>query len=89
MYGERTQGNPKVVTSSRLKHPDPKLEAVIKGAEKRAWTRKRGKGGGYIRLLCPCGLHQRSVHLTPSDPKYPLNLVKWLERQPCWKDGGE
>jgi hypothetical protein len=26
----------------------------------------------------------KTMHLTPSNPRYELNLRKWLERQPCW-----
>lgn len=38
----------------------------------------------YYRVKCPCGLHQRSIHLTPSDPNYVRNALRWLRRQTCY-----
>ncbi len=35
----------------------------------------------------PRGQHQRRVHITPSNPRYGLNLRMWLKRQPCWRGG--
>lgn len=36
-------------------------------------------------FACPCTEeHFKTVHLSPSNPNYELNLRKWLERQPCW-----
>lgn len=40
----------------------------------------------YYTVKCPCGTHKRWIHLTPSDPNYLRNAVKWLHRQQCWKD---
>jgi hypothetical protein len=35
---------------------------------------------------CGCeAKHMKTVHLTPSDPRYGLNTRKWFERT-CWKD---
>ncbi len=68
---------------SRPKHQVKELEAVLREAEQRHW---RVDKPNYFRLLCPCGKHQRRVHLTPSNPNYELNLRKWLERQPCWEE---
>jgi hypothetical protein len=70
---------------SRPKHQVKELEAVLREVEQRGW---RVDKPNYFRLLCPCGKHQRRVHLTPSNPNYELNLRKWLERQPCWKETG-
>ena len=74
---------------SRPKHQDKDLEEIIREAERRGWRAE--KGSKYFELLCPkkCGKHYRWVHLTPSDPRYGLNLRKWLERQPCWKEKEE
>jgi hypothetical protein len=74
---------------TRPRHPDKKLEALLKYAEAKKWRVDRP--GAYFRLRCPCGEHQRRLHLTPSDPNYELNARKWLERQPCWKleEGGK
>jgi len=37
----------------------------------------------YYQVRCSCGLHKRSIHLTPSDPNYVRNVRQWLERQNC------
>jgi hypothetical protein len=74
---------------TRPRHPDKDLEEIIREAERHNW--RASKGRKYFELLCPskCGQHYRWVHLTPSDPHYALNLRKWLERQPCWKQKKE
>jgi hypothetical protein len=69
---------------SRPKHQVKELEAVLKEAERKDWTVDRPSPTGYFRLRCPCGKHQRHVHLTPSNPRYELNLRKWLDRTGCW-----
>jgi hypothetical protein len=69
---------------SRPRHQAKELEAILRDAERRGW--QVDKGSGYFRMRCPCGNHQRWVHLTPSSPNYGLNLRKWLERQPCWQE---
>ena len=38
----------------------------------------------YYRVKCPCGLHQRWIHLTPSNPQYAKNALAWLYRQSCY-----
>jgi hypothetical protein len=68
----------------RPKHPDKDLESLIQRAEKQGWTVVRQKN--YYRMRCPCGLHSKSVHKSPSDPRYTLNLRKWFERQSCWEE---
>jgi hypothetical protein len=70
---------------SRPRHPDKELEAIIREAEDGGWLADRPSA--YFRLLCPCGQHQRRVHITPSNPRYGLNLRMWLKRQPCWRGG--
>jgi hypothetical protein len=67
----------------RPKHPNKDLEAIIRAAEDHGWTVEKNPRG-YYWIKCPCKAHQRGVHITPSDPKYPLNVSKWLERKPCW-----
>lgn len=37
----------------------------------------------YYRVKGPCGDHQRSIHLTPSNPNYSRQALNWLRRQPC------
>lgn len=69
---------------SRPRHQVKELEAVLQQAEGRGW--RIDKGSKYFSMRCPCGNHQRWVHLTPSSPNYELNLRKWLQRQPCWQE---
>jgi hypothetical protein len=38
----------------------------------------------YYRVTCPCGLHMRWIHLTPSGSTYVRDAIKWLYRQPCY-----
>lgn len=72
----------------RPRHPDKDLESILQLAEGQGWRviRKRK----YYKAYCPCGDHLKTIHMTPSNPNYGLNLTKWLERQPCWEgsDGG-
>jgi len=37
----------------------------------------------YYRVKCPCGLHQRWIHLTPSGAHYIKNALAWMHRQGC------
>lgn len=68
----------------RPRHPNKNLEALLKEAERRVWGVL--KGGRYFKIRCPCGEHQRTVHITPSDPNYERNLRGWLKRTGCWED---
>lgn len=68
--------------ADRNRHPNKELEAAIRYAEAAGWRRTRGKG--YFRLYCPCGIHIKSVALTPSNPNYKRNLISWFHRQDCW-----
>lgn len=40
----------------------------------------------YYTVRCPCGQHQRQVHLTPSSPNYGKEVIKWARRKDCWRD---
>ncbi|WP_409494952.1 hypothetical protein [Amycolatopsis sp. cmx-11-12] len=43
----------------------------------------------YYTVRCPCGQHQRWIHLTPSGSNYGKNALSWLLRQPCYEiEGG-
>jgi hypothetical protein len=56
-------------------------------AEARGWRVERGSK--YYKLMCPCAEeHFKTVHLTPSNPKYRINLLAWLRRCACWKGEG-
>lgn len=70
----------------RPRHPDKDLEAVLRSAEKQDWTvTKRPRG--YFKMKCPCDEgHAKTVHLSPSNPKYHLQLVNQLKRSTCWRE---
>lgn len=71
----------------RPRHPDKDLERLLRDFEKQGWSVTKRKR--YFNVYCPCeGKHKRGVHLTPSDSNYELNVRKWLQRQPCYKDEG-
>lgn len=38
----------------------------------------------YYTVRCPCGQHQRWIHLTPSSAAYVKNALQWLYRQSCY-----
>ncbi|RFS86993.1 hypothetical protein D0T12_01675 [Actinomadura spongiicola] len=31
----------------------------------------------YYTVKCPCGVHQRQIHLSPSNPNYFRQAVRW------------
>ena len=53
------------------------------GGGGKTWRVTRGKK--YWKLWCPnpCKC-RKTVHLTPSDPRYTMNLRHWLSRETCW-----
>lgn len=65
------------------KHGRKDLEAVLGEYHEAGWRIEDPPT--YYRVLCPCGSHMRWIHLTPSDPKYAMNALKWLYRQPCYE----
>lgn len=65
------------------KHPKKELEAVLGEFHLAGWSIAKGKR--YYRVRCSCGSHQRSIHLSPSDPNYARNALGWLYRQPCYE----
>jgi hypothetical protein len=70
---------------TRPKHPDKDLEPVLKEAESQNWIVTKGKK--YFKMKCPCpDKHSKTVHLSPSDPKYRKNLLAQLLRATCWKE---
>lgn len=48
--------------------------------EMSGWTFTRGT---YFKGRCPCGSHQKMIHVTPSDPKYLRNLKAHVRRLEC------
>lgn len=69
---------------SRPRHTKKELEELLQEAERKRWEGRRGKK--YFRMFCPCGAHQKTVHLSPSDPHYKQNLVGRLMRTGCWEE---
>ena len=68
------------------KHPRKELDAVLDAFHDAGWAVLDPPR--YYKVRCPCGKHQRSIHLTPSDPNYMRNALKWLARQQCSNGGG-
>lgn len=71
------------MSTGRPTHPKPDLEKLLKLVEANGWRVTRGKK--YYSCRCACLAHMKTMHLTPSDPNYALNMIKWFQRQPCWK----
>ncbi|WP_211261535.1 hypothetical protein [Pseudonocardia acaciae] len=69
----------------RPKHPDKDIERLLCALESAGWDVEKGRK--YFKALCPCGTHQKWVHLTPSSSSYLKNLTGWLRRNTCWKEG--
>lgn len=70
--------------SGRPKHPRKELEAVLRAAESQGWAIVKTT---YFKMRCPCeDKHAKTVHLTPSNPRYLMNLLGQLRRATCWKD---
>jgi hypothetical protein len=65
------------------RHPVKELEALLGEFHEEGCTIQDPPT--YYRVACPCGDHMRWIHLTPSDPNYVKNALKWLRRQPCTK----
>jgi len=50
--------------------------------EAEGWTFTKNK---YFKGRCPCGVHTKMVHLTPSSPTYLRNLRRFIKRLDCSK----
>ncbi len=76
------------------KHPNKDLEKVLRVFDRHGYTIKDPPT--YYTLRCPCGQHQRQLHLTPSSPYHGNHALKWAMRLSCWtsqedddQDGGK
>jgi hypothetical protein len=70
---------------TRARHPRRELEAVLRAAESQNWIVKKSKK--YFKMYCPCeDKHIKTVHLTPSSPKYRQDLLGQLRRATCWNE---
>jgi hypothetical protein len=63
------------------RHPRKDLEAVLVAFHEARWRVEASDR--YYRVKCPCGKHQRSIHLTPSNPNYGSEALRWMRRQSC------
>jgi hypothetical protein len=68
------------------RHQKPELEDVLERFHQAGWRIEDPPK--YYTVKCPCGLHQRWIHLTPSNPRYGRQAINWLQRQPCYHEGG-
>ncbi len=63
------------------------IKALLTEYRDAGWTVTRNQK--YYRVRCPCGQHQRGIHLTPSDSNYIKNALSWLRRQTCYGRFGD
>jgi hypothetical protein len=70
-----------------VRHPKPLLQDLLMQFHQAGWKIiSPRKGGGYYKAHCPCPLkHKTSIHLTPSNPGYAFDKMKWLQRQECFR----
>jgi hypothetical protein len=73
------------VAGGRPRHPRRELEDLLADAEEHGWRIERRRK--YYRGFCPCGRHAKTIHVTPSNPRYALDLAKAFERLECWGSG--
>lgn len=69
------------------RHPDKDLEEVL-GAFHEAGWRIENPGRRYYRVKCACGNHQRSIHISPSNPNHGREALRWMRRQSCMTGPG-
>lgn len=70
---------------TRPKHPRKELESLLRRAEEQGWVVKKGKK--YFKMYCACASkHIKTVHLSPSNPKYLQDLLGYLRRATCWRE---
>lgn len=68
------------------RHQRKELEEVLVVFDAAGWTIEDPPT--YYRVKCPCGEHQRAIHLTPSNPNYGRQALGWMRRQACMIEGG-
>jgi len=63
------------------------IDDLLDDLRSQGWRTTKGKR--YWKCWCPCEKkHWKTVHVTPSDPRYMKNLRGQLKRTTCWKEGG-
>lgn len=61
------------------------IAELLADLERKGWRVERGK---YWKCYCPCPKkHLKTIHITPSDPRYVQNLRGQLKRATCWEEG--
>lgn len=66
------------------RHPKKDLQKVLELLHHHGY--KIADPPKYYSVRCPCGEHQRQVHLTPSNPNYGKDVLRWAQRWSCWRD---
>jgi hypothetical protein len=52
--------------SGRPRHPDKDIEALLRSLEADEW--RVIKGRKYFKAYRGCGVHKKTIHITPSGP---------------------
>ena len=69
----------------RPNHRRREGEAILRSLERQGWS-LTGGGRSHFQAKCPCGLHRKTVHTTPSNPNYYRKLRTRLNHYTCWMD---
>jgi hypothetical protein len=65
------------------KHTTKELQALLLMLDDQGWRIKNPPT--YYRAFCPCPeKHQTGIHLTPSNPHYAKDMLRYLERATCF-----
>ena len=62
------------------------IAELLDELRKQGWRVGRRKRYWVCYCACP-DKHMKTVHLSPSDPRYLKNLKGQLKRATCWKEG--
>lgn len=60
------------------KHPRKEGEEALRQIAELGWRIENPPT--YYTIKCPCGNHQRQVHLTPANPNYWNQTVRFVRR---------
>lgn len=69
------------------KHPKKEGEEALRKIAVLGWRVEDPPR--YYTVKCPCGSHQRQIHLTPSNPNYFRQAVSWCRSICPPVDSGE
>ncbi len=67
------------------KHPKKDGEDLLEEFHHHGWRITRKKK--YYVCYCPptCGLHMKTVHLSPDSPYHWNHVRQWVGHLPCWQ----